>query len=79
LIADVTGNGHSLVFNSSGPGAAYFRPDGSVLVTGYGQVLFIGVNGEGLWLYNGRVLDDGTTGLIISRTGHATDICALLS
>ena len=79
FIVDVTGNQHTVTFNAGGPGAVYLRPDGSVLVSGYGRVIFIGVNGEGIWLYNGNVLTDAITGLVISRTGHATDICALLS
>ena len=79
FVVEVTGNGHSLTFNASGPGALFFRPDGSVLATGHGQVFFIGIHGEGMWLYNGNLLVDATTGLILSRTGHGTDICALLA
>ena len=79
FVVEVIGNGHDLTFNSSGPGAVYFHPDGSILVTGYGLVFFIGIHGEGIWLYNGNVLTDATTGLILSRTGHATDVCALLA
>ena len=79
FIVAVTGNQRTVTLNAGGPGDVYFRPDGSVLVSGNGRVFFIGVNGEGLWLYNGNVLTDATTGLVISRTGHATDVCALLT
>ena len=78
LILEISGNGHTVTVNAGGPGAEYLRPDGSVLFTGFGRVVFTGVHGEGIWLYNGRILVDGNTGLIISRTGDATDICALL-
>jgi len=79
LILEISGNGHTVTVNASGPGAEYLRTDGSVLVTGYGQVVFTGVHGEGIWLYNGNVAVDGNTGLLLSRTGHATDICAMLA
>jgi hypothetical protein len=79
LTLDISGNGHTVTINAGGPGAEYLRPDGSILVTGFGQVVFTGIHGEGIWLYNGNVAVDGNTGLIISRTGHATDICAMLS
>lgn len=79
LILEISGNGHSVTINGGGPGAEYIRPDGSILVAGYGRVVFTGVHGEGIWLYNGNVLTDATTGLIISRTGNATDICAMLA
>ena len=79
LTIELTGNGHTVTVNAGGPGAEYVHPDGPVIVAGFGQVLFTGVNGEGIWLYNGHVVIDGTTGLIISRTGHATDVCAMLA
>jgi hypothetical protein len=78
LILQISGNGHTVTIDAGGPGAEYVHLDGSVLVTGFGRVVFTGVNGEGIWLYNGNVAVDGNTGLIISRTGHATDVCALL-
>lgn len=79
LILEISGNGHTVTISAGGPGAEYVRPDGSVLITGFGQVVFTGVNGEGIWLYNGNIAVDANTGLIISRTGHATNICAMLA
>ena len=79
LTIELTGNGRTVTVNAGGPGAEYVRPDGSVTVLGNGRVLFTGVHGEGIWLYNGKIVVDGNTGLIISRTGHATDVCAMLA
>jgi len=79
LILEISGNGRTVTISAGGPGAEYIHPDKSILVAGYGQVVFTGVHGEGIWLYNGRVSVDGATGLIISRTGKATDICAMLA
>ena len=79
FIADVSANGRLVTLNAGGPGALYIHPDGSVVATGFGRVLFIGIHGEGIWLYNGNALFDGATGLVISHTGHSTDVCALLS
>ncbi len=78
LTLEISGNGHTVTLSAGGPGAEYIGPNG-ILVTGFGQVVFTGVNGEGIWLYNGYVVVDGNTGLLISRTGHATDICAMLA
>ncbi len=78
FVTTVTGNGKTLTFNSSGPGAFYFRPDGSVIQTGLGRVLFIGAHGEGIWLYTGNLVVDPLTGLLLSHSGGSTDICALL-
>jgi hypothetical protein len=78
LTLTITGNGHTVTVNAGGPGAEYIGPNG-FLVVGYGHVVFTGVNGEGIWLYTGNVQVDGNTGLIISRTGNATDICAMLA
>lgn len=79
LALEISANGHVVTLSAGGPGALYLRPDGSVVVTGYGQVVFTGVHGEGIWLYNGHLVVDGLTGQIISRTGHATDVCAMLA
>ena len=54
LILEISGNGHTATVSAGGPGALYLRPDGAVVVTGYGQVVFTGVHGEGIWLYNGQ-------------------------
>src|SRR2546423_15353896 len=79
LAIQLTGNGRTVTINAGGPGAEYVHPDGSVILAGHGQVLFTGVHGEGIWLYNGHVLVDANTGLLISRTGRATDVCAMLA
>jgi hypothetical protein len=77
-IVTVTGNGKVLVFNSSGPGAIYFRPDHSVTVVVQGHTFYITPALDGMGLYTGLLTVDGTTGLIISHDGHVTDICALV-
>jgi len=79
LTIQLTGNGRTVFINAGGPGAEYVHLDGSVVVVGYGQVLFTGVHGEGIWHFNGNVVVDANTGLITSRTGHATDVCAMLA
>jgi len=78
-LVTVTGNGKVLSFNSSGPCAIYFRPDGSVTVVVEGHTFYIAPTLDGIWLYKGKVVADGVTGLITSHDGHVTDICALLS
>ncbi|TMC84666.1 MAG: hypothetical protein E6J06_06040 [Chloroflexi bacterium] len=77
-LAQVTGNGKVLNFNSSGPVAIYFRPDKSVTVVLEGRTFYIAPTLDGMWLYTGKLVVDGTTGLITSHDGHVTDICALL-
>jgi hypothetical protein len=79
LTLEISGNGHTVTVNAGGPGALYLRPDGSATSTGFGLGVFTGVHGEGIWLYRGHVVVDATTGLLISRTGNATDICAMLA
>ncbi len=74
----VTGNGKVLTFNASGPAAIYLRPD-SVTVVLEGRSFYIAPGLDGMWLYTGNLVVDGTTGLITSHDGHVTDICALLS
>ncbi len=75
----VTGNGKVLTFNTSGPGALYFRPDGSVTVVVEGHNFYIAPTLDGMWLYKGHLVVDGATGLITSQNGNVTDICALLT
>ena len=74
----VTGNGKVLTFNASGPAAIYLRPD-SVTVVLEGRTFYIAPGLDGMWMYTGNLVVDGTTGLITSHDGHVTDVCAMLS
>ena len=44
-----------------------------------GHTFYIAPTLDGIWLYQGKLVADGVTGLITSHDGHVTDICALLS
>jgi hypothetical protein len=84
----VQGNGKTLQFNVSGPGAFFIAPDGSFTAVGQGHLFYIGpvdTPQQGLFLYTGTntlaVIDTATYGpifVVSSYTGHKTDVCALL-
>ena len=85
----VQGNGKTLQFNVSGPGAILIAPDGSFVFVGEGHLFYIGPVGtpqEGLALYTGHIVltpidtvNYGTIVVVSSYTGHKTDVCALLA
>jgi hypothetical protein len=77
-ISTVAGNGKVLTFNTSGPGAIYFRPDNSVTIVLQGHTFYIAPGFDGVWLYMGQLTVDGATGLITSHSGNVIDICALI-
>jgi len=86
LAQTVVGNGKTLHFNASGPGAIFLTPDNIIsrIVT-QGHLFYIGPPGspqQGLFLYTGRtvlvVLPDGIA-VVSSYSGNRTDVCALLA
>jgi hypothetical protein len=67
--------GKTLDFNQSGPGALTIKPDGTVTITGTGQV--VAMDQTGIWHHSGPVVvrPDGSVAFL---GGHTIDICALL-
>jgi len=84
LAETVVGNGKTLHFNASGPGAIFTAPDGTFYLVTEGHLFYTGPPGTtqpGLFLYAGRaVLEVEPSGnaIVASYTGHRTDVCALL-
>ncbi len=85
----VQGNGKTLQFNVSGPGAFFIAPDGSFITAVLeGQGFYIGpvdTPQQGLFLYTGHVtlamINTALYGpifVVSSHTGNVTDVCALL-
>src|SRR5690348_2999615 len=68
-LVTVTGNGKVLTFNASGPAAFYLRPDSVTVVLG-GRTFYIAPGLDGMWIYTGNLVVDGTTGLITRHDGH---------
>jgi hypothetical protein len=86
----VQGNGKTLKFNVSGPGAILINADGSIAAAVFGGENFyigpVGTPQQGLALYSGHVsyaiIDTAAYGpifVVSSFTGHSTDVCALLA
>jgi hypothetical protein len=67
--------GKTLDFNESGPGAITIKPDGTVIISGTGQV--VAIDQTGIWHHSGpvEVRPDGSVAFL---GGHTTDICGLL-
>jgi hypothetical protein len=85
----VQGNGKTLQFNVSGPGAFFIGADGSFSAVGEGHGFYVGPVGspqQGLKLYTGLVTfavvdvpPYGPIFVVATATGHVTDVCALLA
>jgi len=85
----VEGNGKTLMFNVSGPGAFLIAPDGSFSSVGEGHLFYIGpvdTPQQGLFMYTGHTVLSvinttayGPIFVVSSSTGHKTDVCALLA
>lgn len=82
--ATVTGNGKTLHFNISGPGTIVLNGNAVVAVIGTGHGIYIGPPGTtqpGLLLFTGNVVyavEPSGNAIVVSYTGHRTDICDLL-
>jgi hypothetical protein len=82
--AIVQGNGKTLHLNISGPGTEVINGD-SVGIFGTGHGLYIGPPGTtqpGIRLYTGNVvyaLEPSGNAIVVSSTGHVTDVCKLLA
>ncbi|HEY0831996.1 MAG TPA: hypothetical protein VGE99_12695 [Candidatus Dormibacteraeota bacterium] len=79
FVSRITGNGKSLLFNSSGPATTYARPDGSGTDISRGRTLVIAPDLTGLALYSGHAVIDLATGSVLSHTGTVTDLCAAMA
>lgn len=81
LAATVTANGKTLAFNASGPTTIWIHPDNTMTVVSYGHVFAINPYGPntGILVITGRTNVDPVNGVVTSFTGHATDVCALLT
>ncbi len=74
----ITGNGKTITINASGPGSITIFPDGNVVEVLEGHTIYFNTPDKGIFLFDGLVVVDTSSGTIASHNGHVTDVCALL-